>query len=176
MGLLGAALCLLVLATGGQEPPKQPAHAQDWQSFEGNLSAAGTRQTLPMGSGRNAGIVYLSGSLVMTSQEGLSRGFRCEVVAYENEAGLSVGSCVWTDDRGHKVFSEIRGDSVEKGKRITGTITGGTGRYAGLAGEYDFVWEYVVSDQDGAIQGRAVGLKGRVHRVAPGAAVGRVKP
>jgi hypothetical protein len=47
-----------------------------------------------------------------------------------------------------------------------GTITGGTGRYAGLDGEYAFTWQYVVAPADGAgvIQGRAADLSGRVRR------------
>ena len=50
------------------------------------------------------------------------------------------------------------------GQGLLGTITGGTGRYAGLEGEFSFTWQYVVSAEDGAFQGRAVGLKGRVRR------------
>ncbi len=47
-----------------------------------------------------------------------------------------------------------------------GTITGGTGRYAGLEGEYSFTWQYVIAREDGAgvIQGRAADLSGRVRR------------
>jgi hypothetical protein len=56
---------------------------------------------------------------------------------------------------------------VQTGRRFVGTITGGTGRYAGAGGDYSFTWEYVVAapegDDAGAIQGRAVGLEGRIH-------------
>ena len=45
---------------------------------------------------------------------------------------LSVGRAVWTDARGDRVFSELRGEPVATGRRIVGTITGGTGRYAGV--------------------------------------------
>ena len=61
-------------------------------------------------------------------------------------------------------FSRLEGGAVETGKRLAGTITGGTGRYAGLEGEYSFTWRYVVAGEDGIIQGRAVGLTGRVRR------------
>lgn len=166
------AIALLgTFCVSGQGPvtpaPPQPAPpAETWLSFEGNLSATGTRQALAMGPGREAKIVYFSGSLIMTTQEGLSRGFRIEMVGYDAGAGLSVGTLVWTDDRGDKLFSELKGESIGTARHVTGTITGGTGRYAGLEGEYGFIWKYVIQESDGTIQGRAVGLKGRYHRVA----------
>jgi hypothetical protein len=52
---------------------------------------------------------------------------------------------------------------LQTGKRIVGTITGGTGRYAGLEGEYSFTWQFVIPTEDGLVQGRAVGLAGRVR-------------
>lgn len=179
IGVLLAAAFIVALAALGQQSPKPvpqgAPQSEKWLAFEGDLSAAGTRQTLPLAQGRIALIFHVSGSLLMTSQEGLDRGFRCEVVGFDDGAGLSVGSCVWTDERGDKIFSDIKGDSVAKGKRITGTVTGGTGRYAGLSGEYAFVWQYVVQGEEGTFQGRAVGLKGRVRRGPPPSA-GSVKP
>jgi hypothetical protein len=76
---------------------------------------------------------------------------------------------VWTDDRGDQVFSEITGEGTAANNRLEGTIVGGTGRYAGASGTYAFSWQYVVEAEDGAIQGRAVGLHCRV-RVGPPAA------
>jgi hypothetical protein len=73
-----------------------------------------------------------------------------------------IGSCVWTDERGDKVFSELKGEPLGTGSRVVGTITGGTGRWAGLTGEYELRWQYVLESDDGTISGRAVGLKGRV--------------
>ena len=76
------------------------------------------------------------------------------------------GAAVWTDENGDRVFSRLKGESLRTGKRFLGTITGGTGRYAGLEGEYSFTWQYVVAREDGAgvIQGRAADLSGRVRR------------
>jgi hypothetical protein len=107
--------------------------------------------------------VYFSGAVVLSSGDGVGKGFRGEVIAFDDGGKVSVGRCVWTDQRGDRIFSTLRGEAIGTGRRFTGTITGGTGRYAGITGEYSFEWQYVVEDE-GAIQGRAVGLKGRFRQ------------
>ena len=74
-----------------------------------------------------------------------------------------VGRAVWTDERGDKVFSELKGEWVGTGNHIAGTFLGGTGRYAGATGEYEFQWQYVLAAEDGAVSGRTTGLKGRAR-------------
>jgi hypothetical protein len=73
------------------------------------------------------------------------------------------GRCVWTDERGDKIYSELTGEFVAIGNHITGTFIGGTGRYSGISGEYSFQWQYVVESEDGSISGRAIDLKGRAR-------------
>ena len=74
-----------------------------------------------------------------------------------------MGRGVWTDERGDQVYSELKGEGTEDKNRILGTIFGGTGRYAGATGTYEFSWQSVIELDDGSIQGRAVDLKGRVR-------------
>ena len=86
-------------------------------------------------------------------------------------AGMQ-GRCVWTDERGDKVYSELKGEFVANGNSITGTIVGGTGRYAGVTGEYSFQWRFIVEAEDGSISGRAVDLKGRARLSSASATAG----
>lgn len=95
-------------------------------------------------------------------------GFRSEVIALVDSATGLLGRSVWTDERGDQVFSELKGEGTAAQNRIEGTILGGTGRYAGATGTYQFSWQSVIEAEDGSIQGRAVELKGRV-RHGPGA-------
>jgi len=111
-----------------------------------------------------ATVVGISGAVVLKTGEALGRGFEAEAIAFDDGEGLSVGRCVWTDAHGDRIFSRLKGEPLVTGRRIVGTITGGTGRYEGLEGEYSFTWQYVVAAEDGAIQGRAVRLEGRVRR------------
>ena len=112
--------------------------------------------------------MQLSGPVAITAGEGLSRAFRSEVVGFDDGAGLTVLRGVWTDDRGDRIFTRLKGETVASGRRIAGTITGGTGRYAGITGEYSFEWQYVVEAEAGTISGRAVGLRGRYRAAGAG--------
>jgi hypothetical protein len=148
-------------------PCQAPAGESGWISFEGTWSASGERQLLPMGKDAKASIFRLTGSIVLTSGEGLSRGFRGEAIGFFDGRSVMTGSSVWTDERGDQVFSDISGEQVGTGRHIQGKVTGGTGRYAGVTGDYSFEWQYVVTSEDGTVAGRAVGLKGRVRRGQP---------
>lgn len=94
-------------------------------------------------------------------------GFNSELIALVDSATGLVGRAVWTDERGDQVFSEVKGEGTAAQNRITGTIVGGSGRYAGATGAYEFAWRFVIEAEDGSIQGSSVGLKGHV---VPGAA------
>ena len=90
-------------------------------------------------------------------------GFRAEVIALsDSEAGL-VGRGVWTDQNGDQVFSELKGQGTAQNNRIEGTIIGGTGRFAGATGSYEFSWHYVIELDDGLVQGSTGDVKGRIR-------------
>jgi hypothetical protein len=152
-GCLAIALAGLTFASASQET-----------SFEGSWSATGRRYAVGLEDGKEAVIVEISGAVVLASGEGLSGGFRGEAIGFDDGEGLSVGRSVWTDENGDRLFSRLKGEAIETGRRIVGSITGGTGRYAGFSGEYSFTWQYVLTAEDGRIQGRAVDLSGRIRR------------
>ena len=168
-------LVLLVLAacgrTDGSAPRALPAG--EWREFEGSWTAAGTRETLQLGPDHQAGIYHLTGSLLLTGPQRPAVGFRAEAIGFSDTRAGMEGRCVWTDERGDKVFSELTGEFVGNGNRIVGTFVGGTGRYAGVTGEYTFRWQYVVDAGDGAVSGRVVGLTGRARFGSPSGAKGQ---
>ena len=61
------------------------------------------------------------------------------------------------------MYSELRGEGTAAKNQIAATILSGTGRYAGVTGSYAFSWQWVMEGEDGAVQGRAVDLHGRVQ-------------
>lgn len=162
----------LLLAAACSRPAPGPEGAPapgESRTFEGTWSATGARHTLHLERGHTASVFTLTGSLLLTGERGLGVGFQGEAIGISDSLTGGVGRCVWTDEHGDKVFSEIRGQPVGTGSHIVGTITGGTGRWAGLTGEYQLRWQYVIESDDGTISGRAVGLKGRVTVPAAGA-------
>jgi hypothetical protein len=159
---------LLVSACGG--PAKNPQSVSlpgEWHSFEGNGTATGSRQTLRMGPDRTVSLFRFSGSLLLAGEQRLGRGFRMDLIGAADSLKGNTGWCVWTDTQGDQVFSEIHGKHIGTGALISGTLLGGTGRYAGVTVEYEFEWQYLIESGEGNIQGRITGLRGRFRRNEP---------
>jgi hypothetical protein len=148
--------------------------SDEWREFEGSWNAAGSRRSIPLGAERRGAIVNLKGTMLLGGAGRPGVGFQSEVIGLvDSETGM-VGRSVWTDENGDQVFSELKGEGTAAKNRIAGTILGGTGRYAGATGSYEFAWRFVLEAEDGSIQGSAVGLKGRIR---PGqSSAGGTKP
>jgi len=157
---LAAAACRRAPGELAAPPPGE------WRAFEGSWSATGDRHTLQLGPGHRASVLSVSGSMLLRGERGLGVGFQARALAFTDDASGVVGRAVWTDERGDEIFSELHGDPVASGRRLVGTITGGTGRWTGIRGEYGLDWSWVVEAEDGRIQGRADDLRGRA-RIEP---------
>lgn len=164
LGRRWAALATLLFAAAcSQSPVPAPGTSPtgEWRTFEGTWTATGTRHTLTLGTDHRASIFDLTGSLLLIGNRRLGVGFRAQAIGFSDTLTGMQGRCVWTDERGDKIYSQLQGEFVATGKHIVGTFLGGTGRYAGVTGEYSFQWEYVVESEDGSVSGRAIDLKGR---------------
>jgi hypothetical protein len=160
-----AAACLALVLDGGTATTRAQS-STEWRDFAGTWSLAGRRHTLPQAQGA-AAVVDLSGAFVVTGGVAFGRGFRGEVIGFDDGEGVSVGRAVWTDERGDRIFSRLTGETIGGGRRVTGAITGGTGRYTGLEGEFTFTWQYVLAGEGDRIHGRAGDVVGRVRRAGP---------
>ena len=112
------------------------------------------------GSDRRASIADLEGSLLLAGPARPAVGFRAEAIVLNDSATGMVGRSVWTDEHGDQVYSELRGEGTATGNRIVGTFIGGTGRYSGATGNYEFSWRFVLESEDGTVQGQSIGLQG----------------
>ena len=163
---IGGMVVAVLLAAGCSPAPsttQAPPAADGWREFRGTWTAAGDRHVIRLGNERQASITYLSGSLVLDGASRPGAGFRAVAVVMNDSATGMVGRCVWTDERGDQVFSELQGEGTDTGKRIVGTIFGGTGRFAGATGDFEFGWKYVLQTEDGTVQGQSERLAGRVR-------------
>ena len=75
---LGASLLALALLAACAQPAREPGAAPrpgEWRSFEGTWTAAGDRRSLEIDPQRQAAIVDLSGTILLTGERGLGVGF-----------------------------------------------------------------------------------------------------
>lgn len=157
------AVTIAATACGPAKDSGQPRETPgEWLEFEGSWNAAGSRKTISLGADRRGSILDLRGTMLLAGPKRPGVGFRSEVIALVDSATGLQGRSVWTDERGDQVFSELQGEGTAERNHITGKFLGGTGRYAGATGSYEFSWQWVMEAEDGAIQGRAIDLKGRV--------------
>jgi hypothetical protein len=158
------AALLLTVACGPSGGPASPIPPDsEWHLFEGTWTAAGTRRTLRLGPDHRAAIFELTGSMLLTGTQRPALGFRAQAIGFSDSRAGMQGRCVWTDERGDMVYSELKGEAVGSGNHIAGKFIGGTGRYASVSGDYNFQWQYVIDTEDGAVSGRVVDLKGRAR-------------
>jgi len=164
LGLAFAAAC-----GPATESPRFATAPGEWLEFEGSWNGAGSRHTISLGDDRLGSIVDLKGTMLLAGPGRPGVGFHSEVIGLADSATGFQGRSVWTDEHGDQVYSELQGEGTAARNHVTGTILSGTGRYAGATGSYEFSWQWVMEGEDGAVQGRAVDLKGRVQ---PGPAAG----
>jgi hypothetical protein len=160
---------LLVIAACSRAPqgPAPSSADREWHEFEGTWTAAGSRHSISLGNDRKASIANLAGSLLLAGSSSPAVGFRAEAIVLNDSGTGMIGRAVWTDERGDQAFSEIRGEGTATRNKIVGTFIGGTGRYSGATGSYQFSWRFVLETEDGTVQGQSIGLKGQVRLGSP---------
>jgi hypothetical protein len=167
---LGLLLVLFCAACDRQAVSPPAAFAPDEvRHFSGTWSTAGNRQTMDLGQGRQATIFSFTGSLLLSNPQRLNRGFKAEVLGLSDTMSGLLARCIWTDERGDKVFSELRGKGKLKDNAILGRFIGGTGRYAGVTGEYAFTWQRLIDTEEGQVSGRVTDLEGWARLDSPSA-------
>jgi hypothetical protein len=170
MRILAVAVLMAAAACGPASSPPDPApSAAEWREFHGTWTATGSRHAIRLGADRQASIADFDGSLLLAGPSRPALGFRAEAIVLNDTATGMAGRVVWTDERGDQVYSELRGEGTATGNRIVGTFLGGTGRYSGATGTYEFSWRFVLEAEDGTVQGQSLGLKGRVRVGLPAA-------
>ena len=159
---------LTLAACGPASPPSEALPAGgEWREFQGIWTAVGSRHRIPLGSGRRASIANFDGTLLLSGDTRPAVGFRAEAIVLNDSATGMVGRAVWTDQNGDQAYSELKGQGTNTGNRIAGTFLGGTGRYRGVTGSYEFSWRFVLESEDGTVQGQSEGFKGRVRFDVP---------
>jgi hypothetical protein len=122
---------------------------------------------MALGGVRRASIASFDGSLLLAGPSRPGVGFRAEAVLLNDTATGMIGRAVWTDEHGDQVYSELRGEGNETSNKIVGNFIGGTGRYSGVTGGYEFSWRFLLETEDGTVQGQSIGLLGHARIESP---------
>ena len=170
-GLLAMSAC-----NSASRAPLSPSGGDQWHEFRGTWTATGSRDILHLGGDRRASISKFNGSLMLAGPSRPDVGFRSEAIVLNDTVTGMVGRAVWTDQNGDQAYSELRGEGTATDNKIVGTFVGGSGRYSGVTGTYEFSWRFLLETEDGTVQGQSVGLTGRVRLGPPGPAPGSGEP
>jgi len=172
-------VALILAGLGAASPGQAQSKSEDseWHEFSGTWTAAGSRQDIGLGGDRRASVADYSGSLMLYGSSRPALGFRAEAVVLNDSATGLIGRAVWTDETENQVYSELRGETTSAGNRIVGTFVGGSGRYKGATGTYEFSWRFLLESEDGIVQGQSTAFSGKVRllstQVAPGTGTSR---
>jgi len=158
-----AGLLVMTACNRSRQTSESLLTESEWHEFQGTWTAAGSRISIPLGDGRRASTSKFEGSLVLAGPSRPGVGFRAQALVFNDTATGLIGRAVWTDDRGDQVFSELTGNGTSTGNKLVGTFVGGTGRYAGATGSYEFSWRFVLETEDGTVQGQSMGLNGKIR-------------
>ncbi len=171
-------VALMLAGVAAASPSQAASDDAEWHEFSGTWTAAGSRQVIGLGGDRRASVADYSGSLMLYGTSRPALGFRVEAVVLNDSTTGLIGRAVWTDETDSHVYSELRGEITPAGNRIVGTFVGGSGRYNGATGSYEFSWRFLLEGEDGIVQGQSTGLSGKV-RLLPaqsGPGTGTPKP
>ena len=133
------------------------------RNFTGTWTATGDRQTMELDTGHVTAIFRYSGSLLLSGEQRVNAGFKGELIGFADSQSGMQGRCTWTDENGDKLFSELHSETTNLDQPINGRVIGGTGRYAGVTGEYTFKWQRLIETEYGHVSGRVVDLQGWVR-------------
>jgi hypothetical protein len=130
-----------------------PAAAQQAQR-EGEIEltfSADVRELTKIPAGATQEVSLVEASLVFTETVSgpMERaGARCLALGRfdpETQEWGGRGTCTWQDAEGDKIFETIEDSGTGGAGAGKGTITGGTGKFAGITGSHDYTLEFAAS-------------------------------
>lgn len=160
-----AAIRLSVAALTAAIAAAVPAFAQwpeeDSGTFDAYWALSGTVHILELPDGALAAAGGLTGTVTVQTSQGPIPSFETECVFFSDGSG-GEGRCVWTGTSGDQILVGLKSDGPAGMGRVRGELTGGTGRFEGISGRFEFEWNYQVSGgKDASLDGNTLTMRGR---------------
>jgi hypothetical protein len=147
---LGVAMTVLTLPAAAQQ-------AQREGEIEFTFSAdVRDVMMIPAGATAQASLVEVSLVITETVSGPMERmGARCVALGRfdtKSQEWGGRGNCTWQDADGDKIFETLEDSGAGGAGAGKATITGGTGKFAGITGGYDYTLEFAASPDEGHTQ------------------------
>jgi hypothetical protein len=139
--MLRIAMCVVLLLT---TPLMTQSNAAESGEFKGTWIANGIRTPFHFGDGRQVFTFKLAGHVSLQNPLGKQKDFWADCVGLADTMTGLVGRCVWKDLAGPEIYLMLQSDKLQQGSLVTGTLVGGSGRFAGISGELTFNWSSVI--------------------------------
>lgn len=160
--VMASGLGLILLGASG--PDLAAAELAKEGTFSLRDAWSGTVEGLSLGETRSVYIYMFKGVATNDAGEGLlhNTSMNCMGMGRSvRRATKDHGSCVYTDVDGDKIFDEWKDEgTLGVGGKGTGSLIGGTGKYAGIEGSYEYERVSLRPAAEGTFQGYTTRVEG----------------
>ncbi len=147
-GLRVPAAAFTLIAAGAFSVPASADPAREG-SFTARWVVSGTWRGMGLEGTREVILADLTGRLDVTHGSGEIVDLATRCLVYSDSAKGGTGSCRWRHPSGDEIFVEVDGGLLAEDAPVSGRLTGGTGRYAGISGEFGFArWTVLQLDRE----------------------------
>ena len=111
--------------------------------FSGKWIANGVKEVFISNSDIQIYTFNFSGHVNLQSSLGKKNDYWAECIGLSDSATGATARCVWKDLDGSEIYLSLQSGAIQKDKRVTGTILGGSNKLEGISGELSYSWSSV---------------------------------
>jgi len=146
----------------GLAVPVRAQWPQDEGTFTGFWTVSGSVHVLERGDRVVATAGRLTGKVVGNTSQGAIPAFDTDCVVFSDTRERGIARCVWTGATGDQIYVDVTSDGPAGFGRARGEFAGGTGRYDGMSGSFQFEWNYSLGrGADATLDGHTLQMSGR---------------
>jgi len=153
---------LIMLTAGTFAPSLRAQWPQNEGTFTGFWTVSGSVHVLERGDKVVATAGRLAGTVVGNTSQGAIPSFETDCVVFSDTRERGIARCVWTGASGDQIYVDVTSDGPAGFGRARGEFVGGSGRFEGMTGAFQFEWNYSLSrGSDATLDGHTLQMSGR---------------
>jgi len=156
---IGIAIALLSAVTS---TPRAQWPEGNEGSFTGFWTVSGSVHVLERGDKVVATAGRLTGTVVGNTSQGTIPSFETDCVVFSDTRDKGIARCTWTGATGDQIYVDVTSDGPAGFGRARGEFVGGSGRFQGMTGGFQFEWNYSLGHgSDATLEGHTLEMSGR---------------